>query len=125
MKVGVAIDDFGVGYSSLSRLRSLPISMVKIDRRFVDGIADPANFAVVRSITDLAAALGLEVTAEGIETPHQREKVRAAGCDRGQGFLFARAIPEAEFVKILLGARTPQLPVGAARVPADLKGGQP
>ena len=100
MGVGVAIDDFGTGYSSLSRLRTLPITVVKIDQRFVRGIRDPANLAIVRSVAGLAEVLGLEVTAEGIEFAHQLELVRSAGCSRGQGYYFSRGVPESDLVAL-------------------------
>ena len=107
MGVGVAIDDFGTGYSSLSRLKSLPISVVKIDQRFVRGITDPANLAIVRSVADLADVLNVEVTAEGIETAHQLELVRSAGCNRGQGHYFSRAVPEEQLTVLLAGGVLP------------------
>ena len=111
MEVGVALDDFGTGYSSLSRLTALPVSIVKIDQRFVRGINDPANFTIVRSVVALADALGMEVTAEGIETREQLELVRSAGCRRGQGFYFSRPVPEDQ-LDTLLAARC--LPVAPA-----------
>jgi EAL domain-containing protein (putative c-di-GMP-specific phosphodiesterase class I) len=113
--VGLALDDFGTGYSSLSRLTSLPVSMVKVDQRFVRGIADPANLAIVHAVVDLAAALGMEVTAEGIETDHQLELVRAAGCRRGQGHFFCPAVPEGLFVETLRAGVLPRASATAAR----------
>lgn len=107
MGVGVALDDFGTGYSSLSRLRTLPLSVVKIDQRFVRGILDPANLAIVRSVVDLADVLDIGVTAEGIETARQLELVCSAGCWRGQGHYFSRAVPEAEVAALLAGGALP------------------
>jgi diguanylate cyclase (GGDEF)-like protein len=101
MGVGVALDDFGTGYSSLSRLRSLPVSTVKIDQEFVHGITDPANFAIVRAVTELAGVLDMDVVAEGIETPRQLELVRSAGCPSGQGNLFSAAVPDGELEALL------------------------
>jgi EAL domain-containing protein (putative c-di-GMP-specific phosphodiesterase class I) len=102
MGVGVALDDFGTGYSSLSRLKCLPISVAKIDQRFVKGINDPANLAIVRSVCDLGNVLGLEVTAEGIETASQLQAVLSAGCLRGQGHYFSRAVPMGDLDRLLM-----------------------
>jgi diguanylate cyclase (GGDEF)-like protein len=101
MGIGVAVDDFGTGYSSLSRLKSLPVNIVKIDQRFVRGIRDPADLAIVRSIVDLAEVLGLDVTAEGIETRSQLEAVRSARCTRGQGYYFSKPVPEDQLESML------------------------
>jgi diguanylate cyclase (GGDEF)-like protein len=97
--VRVAIDDFGTGYSSLSYLRDLPIDTVKIDRSFVPDDADrPASgqAALVRAIVDLARGLDLTTVAEGVETPRQAELLRDLGCDRGQGYHWARPAPVAQ-----------------------------
>jgi diguanylate cyclase (GGDEF)-like protein/PAS domain S-box-containing protein len=91
--VRVAIDDFGTGYSSLSYLKLLPVDTLKIDRSFVNGLGqDEQDEAIVRSIVALARALSLSVTGEGIETPAQHDHLRSLGCDRGQGYLFARPL---------------------------------
>ncbi len=89
--VGLAINDFGTGYSSLAYLQQLPVQTLKIDRSFFRD--DAHNGAIVRAVTDLAHGLGLEVTAEGLETADQVLLARAAGCDRGQGYYFARPLP--------------------------------
>lgn len=92
--VRLAIDDFGTGYSSLGSLRRLPVDTLKINRSFVNGLGDEvADRAIVEAITSLAHALGMEVAAEGIETPEQLAHARAAGCDRGQGYYFAEPRP--------------------------------
>lgn len=92
--VGLAVDDFGTGYSSLAYLRHLPLTELKIDRSFVQGLdSSRADRAVVGSLVGLADELGLRVVAEGIETPQQLAAVRELGIARGQGFLFARPTP--------------------------------
>ncbi len=103
-KLGVALslDDFGTGYSSLQHLRRLPLAEVKIDRSFVLGMAtDSDDTAVVRSIIDLARALGLRVVAEGVETDGTRRMLADRGCDVGQGWYFARPMPAEQFVSWL------------------------
>jgi diguanylate cyclase (GGDEF)-like protein/PAS domain S-box-containing protein len=88
--IGVAIDDFGTGYSSLRYLQELPVDAIKLDRSFTQGIESSAGaLAVVRGIVSIANAIGLTVTAEGVETLDQLAQVRAIGCDRGQGFFLA------------------------------------
>ena len=97
MGVKVALDDFGVGYSSLNYLKGLPLTSLKIDRSFIDGLdTDPQNKAIVRAIIDLAHGLDLVAVAEGIESEDQLELVRASGCDQAQGFLFSRPLPPEE-----------------------------
>ncbi len=89
--VRIALDDFGTGYSSLSYLRRFPFDMIKVDRSFVQGMADDADaLAIVQSIADLAPKLGMRTTAEGIETGRELEQARAAGCAEGQGYYFGR-----------------------------------
>lgn len=89
--VRIAIDDFGVGYSSLGQLKTLPASVLKIDRSFVLGMdSDRSDEAIVSSTIDLAHRLGLQVVAEGIETSEHVLRLRAAGCDVGQGHFLGR-----------------------------------
>ena len=103
--VRVALDDFGTGYSSLAYLSQLPLDVIKIDRSFVAGLQEsPANLAIVRAVVGLAQGLGMAVTAEGIERQDQLAALRDLGCDRGQGFLFARPRPAADAGRALLGA---------------------
>ncbi|MFI2433596.1 putative bifunctional diguanylate cyclase/phosphodiesterase [Streptomyces sp. NPDC018693] len=89
--VRIAIDDFGTGYASLRYLRDFPIDVLKIDKTYIDDISrDSQQMALVEGIVRLADTLGLEVIAEGIEEPEQRELLAGIGCRFGQGFLFAR-----------------------------------
>ena len=94
--VRIALDDFGTGYSSLSYLRSFPFDKVKIDRSFVQDLAQEGNaHAVIRAITTLAEALGMDTLAEGVELPEQMEILRREGCQYIQGFLLSEPIPSA------------------------------
>jgi EAL domain-containing protein (putative c-di-GMP-specific phosphodiesterase class I) len=89
--VRLAIDDFGTGYSSLSYLKRFPVDAVKVDRAFVDGLGiEPHDSALVAAIVAMAGALGLEVTAEGVETVDQLANLKRLGCWRAQGFYLAR-----------------------------------
>jgi diguanylate cyclase (GGDEF)-like protein len=91
--VRIAIDDFGTGFSSLSYLRRLPVDVLKLDKSFIDTIASSAEqHAVVDMIVQLAAILQLQVVAEGIETPAERDLLLAMGCHFGQGYLFSRPL---------------------------------
>ncbi len=95
--VKLAIDDFGTGYSSLSYLRDLPIDVVKMDKAFVEGIADSEQrLALAEGIIRIARTLSLDVIAEGIETDVQRDLLSSMGCHYGQGFLLAMPMPVTE-----------------------------
>jgi len=92
--VQVGIDDFGIGYSSLSYLRLFPLDFVKIDQSFIRGLAGGGTSrAIVASIVDLSHCLGMSVVAEGVETERQLDLLMTLGCDRAQGYLFATAGP--------------------------------
>lgn len=105
--VGVSLDDFGTGFSSLSMLTRLPVDTLKIDRSFIAGISsDEAAFAVVRLINGLAHELGMSTVAEGIESHDQRDRAVAAGCRFGQGRLFADALEPDEFLHRAGGNRS-------------------
>jgi diguanylate cyclase (GGDEF)-like protein len=92
--VQVGLDDFGTGYASLTHLRRLPLTFVKIDRSFVQGLGtDEEDERIVSALVDLAVNLGLRSIAEGVETDEQLARLRELGCDQAQGFLFARPLP--------------------------------
>jgi len=93
----IALDDFGTGYASLSHLTQFPVDLLKIDRSFVDQIGTKSDAEAISSIViNLGHCLGLEVIAEGIETIQQQDHLIAMGCDTGQGYLYARAMPAAQ-----------------------------
>jgi diguanylate cyclase (GGDEF)-like protein/PAS domain S-box-containing protein len=106
--VSIALDDFGVGYSSLGYLTSFPFGKVKIDRSFVKRLDKPESKAVVSSIVQLSRSLNLVTAAEGIETEAQLDVVQSMGVDLGQGFLFGRPQPLADlnFSVVRAAART-------------------
>jgi EAL domain-containing protein (putative c-di-GMP-specific phosphodiesterase class I) len=111
--VHLAVDDFGTGYSSLSYLKRFPVDTLKVDRSFIDGIGqDKHDTAIVRSVIELARTLGLTVTAEGIETPMQHACLERLGCDRGQGYLFAKPA-RAEVVSRLFQGESEPVPHAA------------
>jgi len=103
MGLHLAIDDFGIGYSSLAYLKRFPVQQLKIDQSFVRELdVDGANAAIVAAIATLAKNLGLSVVAEGVETVEQLATVRRCGCDQAQGFLFSRPVSPDE-VPALVG----------------------
>jgi EAL domain-containing protein (putative c-di-GMP-specific phosphodiesterase class I) len=107
---GVALDDFGTGLSSLSYLRSMPVSMLKIDGSFVrDILRDERAESMVRAIAQLARAMNITTVAEYVETEEIRTRVRTLGVDYGQGFAIARPVPVSEVLDVLpvLAAATP------------------
>jgi EAL domain-containing protein (putative c-di-GMP-specific phosphodiesterase class I) len=101
--VSLALDDFGKGYSSLSYLHRFPLDRIKIDRAFVGGLPESrASVAIVSAVVSFAAALDIEIVAEGVETQAQVDALRSLGCDYGQGFFFHRPV-EPERITALLG----------------------
>ena len=114
LKVRLSIDDFGTGYSSLSYLKRFPVDAVKIDKSFVDGLAgSPVDREIVRAVIRLAAAVGMQTIAEGVETTSQRQELEQLGCTMLQGYLLSRPVP-IDQVDRSLGLRVP-----AARAALD------
>ncbi|HEY4922228.1 MAG TPA: EAL domain-containing protein [Xanthobacteraceae bacterium] len=100
--VRISMDDFGTGYSSLSYLRSFPFDKIKIDRSFVRELdANADSQAIVRAIVSLGASLGITITAEGVESESDLARLKAEGCNEGQGYLFSQARPQAEITAML------------------------
>ncbi|MGA7730985.1 MAG: EAL domain-containing protein [Chloroflexia bacterium] len=100
--VKLALDDFGVGYSSLSYLKHFPVDTIKLDRSFVSGLGkNRQDTAVVYAAISFAKALRLSITAEGIETKAQVEQLRALGCEQGQGYYFSVPLPPVEMAQFL------------------------
>ncbi|MCU1375619.1 MAG: sensor-containing diguanylate cyclase/phosphodiesterase [Actinomycetia bacterium] len=108
MGASIALDDFGTGHSSLGMLKALPVDVLKLDRAFVVGLgASDQDRAIVAAIMGLADALGLRTVAEGVEKPDQAERLLALGCTVVQGWLFAPAVPSAEFLTLCRTGFTP------------------
>ncbi|MEO6205061.1 MAG: EAL domain-containing protein, partial [Mycobacteriales bacterium] len=115
----LALDDFGTGYSSLSYLQRLPVDIVKIDRSFVAELGQrQQERQIVAAVVELARALGLSVTAEGIETRAQLDVLREIGCDNGQGYLRSAPVP-ADQLDALLAQGLGTTPVPAPRGSAE------
>ncbi len=104
--VRIALDDFGTGYSSLSYLQRFPFDKIKIDRCFVDDIAEPdGSSCIVQAVVNIAAARHMTATAEGVETKQQMELLRTLGCTEMQGYLFSQAKPAAEIRQLFFSHR--------------------
>ncbi|MFF8594315.1 putative bifunctional diguanylate cyclase/phosphodiesterase [Streptomyces sp. NPDC015220] len=110
MGVDIALDDFGTGYSNLANLRRLPVSVLKLDRSFTQGMqqfpADPVDLKIVEGIVALAHSLDLAVTVEGVETGAQAEQLRILGCDTAQGWYYARPGPPERLHELALADAT-------------------
>jgi diguanylate cyclase (GGDEF)-like protein len=105
MGVSIALDDFGTGFASMSYLESYPYDKIKIDRSFVANMANPKSRAIVEATINLARALKIETTAEGVETQQQLAELTAAGASQAQGYLFAKPMPESQIAGFLQQAK--------------------
>jgi EAL domain-containing protein (putative c-di-GMP-specific phosphodiesterase class I) len=104
------MDDFGTGFSSLSYLRRFPFSKVKIDQSFVAGLGKGGDCdAIVASMTDLCATLGMIALAEGVETEDQLQRLRAGNCGEVQGYLFSRPRPASEVAAMCRTLTRPEM----------------
>ena len=111
--VELVMDDFGKGYSSLSYLRTHPFTTIKIDRDFIEDVAEnAADQALVNASIAMAHGLGLKVVAEGVETREQWQYLRALGCEFAQGYLFGKPVPGEQFTRLLEQQRQSQLAAG-------------
>jgi diguanylate cyclase (GGDEF)-like protein len=107
--VSLALDDFGTGWSSLAYIRRFPIDVLKMDRGFIRDIdGDPRVEAVVGAILGLGRGLGIQVLAEGIETPEQKRRLAALGCEQGQGWLLGRPMPPEQVRALIAQEVVPQ-----------------
>ena len=103
--VRIVLDDFGIGYSSLSYLRQFPFDKIKIDRSFVEDAQSPVTAAIIRSVVGLGGELGMAICAEGIETEAQRAAMAQAGCGEIQGYLISPPLPAAQAAALAAGGR--------------------
>jgi EAL domain-containing protein (putative c-di-GMP-specific phosphodiesterase class I) len=102
MGIRIAIDDFGIGYSSLSHLRQFPIDIIKIDRSFIQDVpGDPADEAITEAIIAMGKSLKITVVAEGVESIEQLEFLAQRSCEEIQGFFFSKPLPADEFTRLL------------------------
>src|SRR5690606_7647346 len=100
--IHISIDDFGTGYSSLNQLQRLPISDVKLDRSFIQGITqDPKKSSLVKAIIDLVHSMNMKVIAEGVETEDESSFCSELECDELQGYYFSRPLSADQFIKYL------------------------
>jgi diguanylate cyclase (GGDEF)-like protein len=103
--VQIALDDFGTGYSSLSYLQRFPFDKIKIDRCFVNDLAEAGGSSIVQAVVNIAAARNMKTTAEGVETERQQQLLRGLGCTEMQGYLFSAPKPAGELREILFAHR--------------------
>jgi EAL domain-containing protein (putative c-di-GMP-specific phosphodiesterase class I) len=101
--VRIAMDDFGTGYSSLARLSTFPLDVVKVDKAFVDRLAEKDGEAMVRAVVNMSHMLGMQVVAEGVEESDQALALLRLGCTMAQGYVFARPMPPDAMTKALSG----------------------
>lgn len=103
--INLCIDDFGIGYSSLSRLHELPVDTLKIDRSFVERLGtENCSRGIIQTIITIAKSLGMSLVAEGIETEYQKSELQALGCDYGQGYLFSRPLDVRAATEIVMNS---------------------
>ncbi|HMK61434.1 MAG TPA: EAL domain-containing protein [Dissulfurispiraceae bacterium] len=122
--VHLSIDDFGTGYSSLSYLPRFPVNSVKIDRSFVSKmLIDPHNLEIIKTVVLLSNSMGLESTAEGVETIDQLERLKELGCSQSQGYLFSRPAGLHEIERLLKSAIKVSMPLNKDIVLSDLLAG--
>ena len=118
--VRIALDDFGTGYSSLSYLQRFPFDKIKIDRCFVNDIAEQdGSSSIVQAVVNIAAARHMTTTAEGVETEAQRQLLRALGCSEMQGYLFSAAKPAAQIEELLSSHRRRRAAPAAQTLPGN------
>jgi diguanylate cyclase (GGDEF)-like protein len=116
--VGVSLDDYGTGYTSLEYLRRFPVQVLKLDRSVVSSL-DDRQIQLIAGVNAMAAALGLDVLAEGVETAEQRDQLVELGISYGQGYLFSRPLPATEYADSILGpVKSQGEPVAPAVQPA-------
>jgi diguanylate cyclase (GGDEF)-like protein len=99
--VRISMDDFGTGYSSLAYLQKFPFDKIKIDRSFVSDLDRPKSIAIIRAVTGLGSSLGMQTTAEGVETERQLKTLKEEGCTEVQGYLFSKPVPAAQAALLL------------------------
>lgn len=107
--INVVLDDFGTGFSSLSYIKDIPVSGLKLDQSFIADLKQPKTATVIRAILDIAREFGISVTAEGVETPEQLNALKALGCLRAQGHYYSDAMPEAALFRAAAGRRFQRL----------------
>ena len=118
--VQLAIDDFGTGYSSLNYVRRFPVDILKVDKSFIDGVTEGGeSSALTAAVIELASILSLKPVAEGIERPDQLQRLLELQCDLGQGFLFAKPLPEIELEPMLADRFEMAAEAAALGEPAD------
>jgi len=121
--VRIALDDFGTGYSSLSYLQRFPFDKIKIDRCFVNDIAEPGGSSgIVRAVVSIAAERHMTTTAEGVETEAQQQLLRALGCSEMQGYLFSKPKPAAEIRQLCLAHRAAPAAIAPVRKRRQISG---
>lgn len=105
-EISISIDDFGTGFSSLAYLQEIRAQTLKIDKRFInDCTSNQASAQLMRSIIAMGDALDMQLVAEGVETPEQRDLLASPGCEYYQGYLFSKPLPMAEFQALLVKTR--------------------